>query len=209
MIELVRQMWVPGVVVLIGLALCFRGYVWMRWVFALSGAAVGWQLGGLLGKQVQLAPAWDQWIDWGAAILGALLVATVAYAFYVMGVLVAVGGFGYNLGLTIAPSLGLIGWQVTAAAGLAAAALVVLALATGLPKLLMVVLTALVGSGAIVSGTLSLIGDLDLARLRWWTAGSVLSQGLAWNLLLVAITVAGVAVQLRGKSARDLRAAYA
>lgn len=209
MIELVRQMWVPGVVVLIGLALCFRGYVWMRWVFALAGGAVGWQLGGLLGRQVQLSPTWDRWIDWGAAILGALLVATVAYAFYVVGVLVAVGGFGFNLGLTTAPSLGLIGWQVTAAAGVVAAALVVLALVTQLPKLLMVVLTAIVGSGAIVSGTLSLIGNLDLAGLRWWNAGSVFSQGLAWNLLLVAITVAGVAVQLRGKLARNLRAAYA
>lgn len=209
MIELVRQWWVPAVVVLIGLALCFRGYAWMRWVFALAGGVIGWQLGGLLIRQVQIAPEWDRWLDWGAAILGALVVASVAYAFYVMGVLVAVGGFGYNVGIATAPSLGLVGWQVTAVAGVLAVALVVLALVTQLPKLVMVVLTAIVGAGAIVSGTLSLIGNLDLTGLHWWNAGTVVSQGLPWNLLLLALTVAGVAVQLRGRTANTLHAAYA
>ena len=208
MIELVRQWWVPAVVVLIGLALCFRGYAWMRWVFALAGGVIGWQLGGLLVRQVQIAPEWDRWLDWGGAILGALLVASVAYAFYVVGVLVAVGGFGYNLGITTAPSLGLVGWQITAVAGVLAVGLVVLALVTQLPKLVMVVLTAIVGAGAIVSGTLSLIGNLDLTNLHWWNAGTVLTQGLPWNLLLLALAVAGVAVQLRGRTANNLRAAY-
>ena len=154
----VWQMWLRGLTggadakILMGLVLIYGSGIFLA--VSMAGGVIGWQLGGLLVRQVQIAPEWDRWLDWGGAILGALLVASVAYAFYVVGVLVAVGGFGYNLGITTAPSLGLVGWQITAVAGVLAVGLVVLALVTQLPKLVMVVLTAIVGAGAIVSGTL-------------------------------------------------------
>ncbi len=196
--------WVAIGAVALGLLLCFRGYAAMRWIFALLGGVAGWQLGSWAATYIQFDPDFDNALKWGATIFAAILFACLAYAFFVTGVLLAVGWLGYTLGLVAVTSLGLTDWLAVAAPWLVAVLLVVGALVSKLPKLLLVILTAVIGAAAIIAGTLALIGSVNIMELD---AGVLLGNGLLWNLGFVALALAGVFLQLRsGKS--NLRAAY-
>ena len=196
--------WVAIGAVALGLLLCFRGYAAMRWIFALLGGVAGWQLGSWAATYIQFDPDFDNALKWGATIFAAILFACLAYAFFVTGVLLAVGWLGYTLGLVAVNSLGLADWLAVAAPWLVAVLLVVGALVSKLPKLLLVILTAVIGAAAIIAGTLALIGSVNIMELD---AGVLLGNGLLWNLGFVALALAGVFLQLRsGKS--NLRAAY-
>lgn len=196
-------------VVAAGLVLCFLGYAAMRLVFALLGGVVGWQVGQLLGQVVDSSDTWQAVLTWGGAVLAAVALGTLAYSFYVAGVLLAVGRLGYGLGEAAAPLAGLSGWWVVAAAVVAAGALVAIAFATKLPRLLLVIVTAVLGAMTLVTGILALTGLLDITTMAWWKLPELLGNGLAWNLLFLALTGAGIAVQLRSARSGNLRAAYA
>ncbi len=197
--------WVAIGAVALGLLLCFRGYAAMRWIFALLGGVAGWQLGSWAATYIRFDPDFDTALRWGATVFAAILFACLAYAFFVTGVMLAVGWLGYTLGLVMANSLGLTDWQAVAAPWTVAVLLVIAALVSKLPKLLLVILTGVVGAAAIIAGALALIGSVNIMKLD---AAVLLGNGLLWNLGFVALAGAGIVVQFRSGKA-NLRAAYA
>ena len=44
--RLTIETWIAVGAIAVGLLLCFRGFAVMRWILALVGAFVGWQVGG-------------------------------------------------------------------------------------------------------------------------------------------------------------------
>ena len=201
------QTWVAIGAVAVGLLLCFRGYAAMRWIFALVGGVAGWQLGSWAATYIHFDPDFNTALRWGSTIFAAILLACLAYAFFVTGVLLAVGWLGFTTGGLLGTTLGLSSWQATAAPWVVAVLLVVGALVTKLPKLLMVVLTGVVGAAAIIAGALALVESVDLRELGAASAPGLLGYGLLWNLGFLALAAAGVALQLRSGTP-NLRAAY-
>lgn len=203
------QTWVAIGAIAIGLLLCFRGFAAMRWIFALIGGYAGWQLGSWAATFISLDPDFDTALRWGAVIFSAILLACLAYAFFVVGVLVGVGWLGYtSAGLAIG-YFGLTGWVATWLPVVFAAALVIAALVTKLPRLLLVLLTSVVGAAAITAGVLGLVESVDLTQLDLTNLAGLLGYGIVWNLGFLVLAAAGVAVQLRLGKTGDLRAAYA
>lgn len=200
---------VPIVVIVVGLVFCFLGYRAMRWILTLIGGLAGWRVGGYVSTFIDVGPEFRTAIYWGAAILIGIAFATLAFAFYTTGVLIAVGAIGYFLGSSLAPALGFSGIQVTIAGGFVAVALVIAALISKLPKVLLVVLTSVIGASTVLLGVLDLIGYLDLEVLQWTSLWPLaLHIGLPWYLAFFGLLTAGIFAQLRGRTKPHLKSIY-
>ncbi len=188
-----------GLIALVaGIVLCWGGRQAFRIILAVWGAFVGFTLGGSLISAATGEPPFATILGWVVGVLVGLLFASLAYGFYVLAVVIAIGSIGYGLGAGMAVALGATG-SLPLVIGIVAAVLLAIAtLVTNLPDILLTVLTALAGAAAIVAGLMILVGvaepavlgtaslrDLLAGRPWWWTV-----------LYLVAATV-GIVVQNR------------
>lgn len=187
---------------LLGVLLCFFGQRVARIGMGLLGAVIGYVV-GVAGYQalVGVSAAMPPWAQWIAGGLAAVIVGWLAYSFYVVGVLVLMGSLGWQLGWWFG---GLAGFD-TLWTSLMAAAVALLAVAGGLvldlPRLLLVLTTAVAGSALIVwSLPLFLPGFADSVWMAWLAANT------GWAEL--ALIVVGVIVQWRVGGKANLRAAY-
>lgn len=191
----------------VGALLAFRGNVALRVVLALWGAFAGFWLGAALASATTGAPLLAGPVGWIAAVAGAVVAGSLAYAVYAIAVVIAFGGWGLVLGTALAASLGGGGGVAPVVAGtIGAVALAILALVTRLPFVLLVLLSASAGAAAITAGVQLVLGlvtpGADAAAIeealagQWW-----------WTIVYLAIAGAGVLVQLRG-SRPDPRAQW-
>lgn len=201
-----------SVAVVIGAALCFRGYLALRVVIAMWGALVGFFLGagiivGVTGEGF-LASA----LAWATGLGVAILFGLLAYLYYAVSVIVGMGAIGFTLGTAAMVALD-VNWSwVVALVGLGfGAVLALIAIASDLPMLLLTVLSALSGASILILGLLLVGGSLDRGALA--ATGTTLTADLAWwwNVLYAALVVVGVGVQLRSAEARreTVRTAWA
>ena len=72
--------------IIAGLIFCFRGYLALRTVIAIWGAFVGFALGSGLASAATGDPPLTGVIGWSAAVVGALLITWLSYAFYAVAV---------------------------------------------------------------------------------------------------------------------------
>lgn len=200
--------WIAVGSIAVGLLLCFRGFAAMRWILALVGAFAGWQVGGWVATFIQVDPDFDTALRWGAVVFSVVLFGSLAYAFFVTGVLVAVGWLGYAVGDLVAARFGWTGWLAIAFPVAIAIGLVVLAFVTKLPRLLLVLVTGVTGAAAVTAGVLALVESINLIGLDLSTAPGLLGYGLLWNLGFLVLAAAGVFVQLRTGKQRNLQAIY-
>ena len=199
--------WVGIIAIVAGAVFCFRGYLALRSVIAIWGGFVGFLLGSWIAAAVTSTAILAGPVGWIAAIVGALLLGWLAYAFYAGGVIIGMGSVGFGLGTALAGLLSLPTWAVAVAGAAGAVALVAVALATNLPRLLLVLVSAAGGASAIVGGVGLLVGQLRL-DLTLEALGGIAVRQWWLGLATLALFAAGVAAQLRGKSAATLRGAY-
>ncbi len=194
------------IAVVSGLILCFGGRTIFRIILSVWGAFVGFTLGGSLVSSFTGEPPFTTVLGWVVSVLVALLFAGLAYGFYVLAVVIAIGSIGYSLGAGLGIALGATGTVVLVIGILAALLLAGAALATNLPDILLTILTALTGAAAIVAGLMLVVGvaepsDLTETSLREF----VVAQPLWWTALYVVIAVAGMVVQHRAGRGDSMR----
>ncbi|WP_154794442.1 DUF4203 domain-containing protein [Occultella kanbiaonis] len=195
---------VVGVLALvIGLLLCFRGSGAMRVLLALWGAFIGFGLGAVLvaalADQGYLATA----AGWIAAIVLAVVFAALAYFFFAVAIVLAFASMGFVVGQAIASALGVSQpWLLVIVGLVGGIVLGLLAIATNLPELVLIVVSALAGAGVAVAGLLLLFDALDLDTLTD-TELRIGDQPL-WYLGQLVLAVIGIVVQLRYARRRRL-----
>jgi hypothetical protein len=191
------------VAVVIGGALCFRGYAALRVVIAAWGAFAGFVLGaglvagatgeGFLGS----ALAWAMGLVVGAGF------GLLAYAYYALSVLIGMSAIGFTLGTTAMAALGVRwSWLVVLVGILIGGFLAMLAIVSDLPKLILALLGAFAGSSIAICGILLLSGILDRGDLASTETTGALDLWWGWSAAYVALAVAGLASQLRDVSTR-------
>ena len=201
-------LWLPIIAIVVGLFFCFRGYVAMRLGIAVWGAFVGFTVGAAVVSSITGTPMLTGVVGWVGALLGALLLGSLSFAFYAVAVLVTMGSVGYAVGTGLAGYVGGPSWVLTVGGVVGAIVLVLIAVATHLPDLLLILVSAAGGASAVVSGVGLLLGSvaagegplgqfLGAVNREWWL-------GLAYLVLVVA----GVLVQLRSRTNVTLRSAY-
>ncbi|MFP5417228.1 MAG: DUF4203 domain-containing protein [Actinomycetes bacterium] len=196
------------IAVVAGLLFCFRGFLALRTLIALWGGFVGFAVGVALTGALASGSVLGSGLSWVVALVVAILFAGLAYAFYAIGIILTAGSTGYLLGVGLGAALGVGGWPSTLFGLAGAAILALLALATNLPKLLLVLFSASVGAGATLVGALMLAGvvDLDQMAAESWT--TLIREQWWWDLAYLALFVAGAISQWRFGTAHDVRSAY-
>lgn len=198
---------VVGIIaVLIGALLCFRGYVTMRLIISLFGAFVGFLLGAGLVAGVTDSGFGQLALSWLVGIVGAVLFGVLAYFSYQIAVVIGMAGIGFAIGTTVMAAVG-VGSQVAiVVVGLLAGALLaVIAIATDLPAVILVVLTALAGASVTVAGVMLIAGTIGINRLTAEGVGAEMSRGWWWYVLYGGLALLGIIAQLRSRGSRTMR----
>lgn len=184
------------IILLIGLALCFLGYRLFRFILIIWGLLTGFQIGTLLATQLfgeQYAGTALQWI---AGAIVAVVLALLAYVLYKWQVVLAGALVGYFLGTALASALSLTPGWVVIAIGLAGAIVVgALVLIFDLPRLIIIVSTAIAGAGASVAGLLVLLSQVNLGDLVAGITGPIARVSWIWTLVWLALVIVGIVFQ--------------
>ncbi len=203
----VAQGWLE---IVVGMVFCYVGYSAARVVIAMWGAGIGGVTGAVaLAAVTERIPSLGalDWLPYVVVIGMALVGAGLSFAFYGAGVLIALGSLGWWLGTVLSTAMGLASTTAMGVSVLVAGLVIMAGWVLELPRLLLIVITALVGATAIISG----LGRVISAQVDWfdvqgWTAQPWLH--VAWLSGFLLLTVSGVLVQRKAKSERTLRAAY-
>ncbi|UQE74676.1 TMEM198/TM7SF3 family protein [Gordonia sp. PP30] len=186
------------VAILVGAVFCLRGVVAMRIVITVWGAFVGFNLGaGLvsaIGDQGFLTSA----LGWVVGILLAVVFALLAYLYYAVAVLLAMASIGFALGTAVMAAVGVDwNWLVIVVGVVVGVLLAWAALAMNLPAILLVVLSALGGSTAIVGGLMLLSDTIRTSEFSDGDVTARVSHGWWWYLLYFVFVITGIIAQAK------------
>ncbi len=184
--------------IFIGAVFCFRGYLAMRLVIPLWGAFAGF----VFGAGLVAAGSDDGFLRTGLAwIVGlgvALLFGLIAYLYYEIAVLLAMGSVGFVLGTSAMVALGIDwSWLIIVIGVLVGTLLAVAAIIADLPMVLLVILTALAGASAVVTGAMLLFGAVNTADFTQASITKELDDDWWWYVSYLVIAVAGLVAQLQ------------
>jgi hypothetical protein len=192
-----QTVFVALVLLALGLALCFAGYYFFVILLPIFGFFAGFLLTAQVIQELFGGGFLATISSWVFGLVVGLLCAVLAYLFYVVAVVVLAATIGYEVGVGILAGLGVsMGFLLFLAGLIAAVVLTVVVLLLGVPKLLIVVLTAASGAGMLLSGILLSLGRIALEELQWGIIGTFLRTSWFWSLVFVLITALGVVVQL-------------
>ncbi len=202
--------WIGVIEIGLGLVFCFLGYSAARVVLGLWGAVIGYLAGAVLYMSLSqwLGGGWISAVpEWAFSVVLALVMAWLSFAFYAIGVLLSMGAVGWSLGQMAAQGMHLPAWMTIALALVLAAGLVVVGWTMNLPRFLLILITAVVGSAGVLDGVQLIMGNrmpwLDEAFWRQQTNTAVL-----WGVGYLVLMLAGIFFQSRQASGGTLRAAY-
>lgn len=182
---------------LIGVAFCavgFRLFVLLLPVFGFfAGFIVTAQsIRQLFGEGFLAATS-----SWVFGFFAGLLFAVLAYFFYYAAIAILAGTVGFEIGAGVIAGLGItMGFLHFIVGMVLALAFIAAVIFFNLPRLFIIVLTALAGSSMIVSGVLVALGRIPLAALQFGVVGDFLRLSWFWAIVYLAIAAASIVLQL-------------
>lgn len=195
--------------VVVGGLFCLRGYLAMRALIPLWGALAGFLFGARLMDSATNDGFLGSAAGWLVGLGCALVFAALAYLYYEVSVLLAMGAIGFALGTSLMIALGVRWSWVILLAGLAAATvLALIAVFADVPGLLLVVLSATGGASAVVFGLMLLTGVVDTAQLDQGVTTQRIDDDWWWYTTYLGLVVVGIAMQISdaaqlGRSMRE------
>lgn len=184
--------------VAVGALFCFRGYLTMRVVIPIWGAFAGFFFGaGLVaqfGSERFLASA----AAWLVGLVFAMVFGLLAYLYFEVAVVLAMGAVGFTLGTSVVVALGITwSWVIVLVGVLTGVGLAVAAIVGDLPMVLLTVLTAMAGAVVIVGGAMLIAGTITNEDLGSTATTERLRDHPGWYLVFLVLAVTGIVVQLR------------
>ena len=185
-------------VILAGALFCFFGYLAFRIIIPIWGAVVGFSLGAGL-----IAAATDEGflrtgLAWIVALGLALLFALLAYLFYWVAVVIAMGSIGFTLGAAAMGALGVTwSWLVVLVGIVVGVLLAVVAIVSDLPMILLVVLSALAGASAVTAGIMVLTGAIGTEEFTDSAVTARADDDWWWYVVYIGVALVGVLYQAR------------
>lgn len=196
------------IAIVVGLVLAFFGYTVLRFAITLYGALLGFVVGGGVVASVTgdgfLATA----ATWTGAIVAAIVLGALAWAFYKAAILIGLVVMGFTIGVGLVQLL----WRDAGPQWLAivvGCALAVLFGVVGLigdfPAYLIIVATALTGAEIAVVGAMLLGGVVTLEQIQEFGIDVAFENGVLWSLVALGLAVVGAIVQFGAWGARRRR----
>jgi hypothetical protein len=188
---------IGALVLLVGLLFCFVGYRFFRILITIWGFFAGFNL----GTAAMTALFNNAFLGTTTGIILGLVIglvfAVLAYFFYYFAVVLLGASAGYDLGSGFIGAIGLNNpGFIAVIVGVALAIIfVLLILILNLPKLLIMVFTALGGAVAMIVGLLILVGQAKVAYLQFGEAVALVKASWIWTIVAIALAVVGFLVQ--------------
>jgi hypothetical protein len=186
-------------ILLVGAAFCFVGYRFFRILIAIWGFFAGFELGasgmsalfgqGFLGTTT----------GWVLGFVIGVVIALLAYFFYYIAVVLLGASVGYSIGTGLMAAIGLnpSGFISVIVGIVVAVVLALIILLFNLPKLLIMLFTAIGGAAAILTGVLILFGQIHVAGLQYGIAVADLKASWFWSIAWLALAILGFVTQWR------------
>jgi hypothetical protein len=115
-----------------------------------------------------------------------------------VGALLSAGATGALLGSGLMDAFGVSsGWVVFAVAAVCGVLAFIIAFKIALPVYIVIVNTAFVGAGAVVTGVLLLFNQLDRSDLGYGVAWGVIEASWFWLIAWIVLAGLGLGAQLR------------
>jgi hypothetical protein len=191
------------VALVVGFALCFRGYAALRVVISVWGAFAGFVLGAGMVAGATGEGFLASVTAWAVGLAVAVVFGLLAYAYYAISVLIGMSAIGFTLGTTGMVALGVTwSWVVVLVGLVVGALLAMLAIAGDLPRLILALLGAFAGSSIVIAAILLLIGRIDRGDLATTETTAALDLWWGWTVAYLVVAVAGLSSQLRDVGAR-------
>jgi len=190
---------IGALVLLVGAAFCFAGYRFFRILIAIWGFFAGFNL----GTAAMTALFNNAFLGTTTGIVLGLVIGVVfallAYFFYYFAVVLLGATAGYDLGSGFIGAIGLNNpGFIAVIVGVALAVVFALViLLFNLPKLLIMVFTALGGAVAMLAGLLILVGQVKVAYLQYGDAVALVRASWFWSIVAIVLAVVGFLAQWR------------
>ena len=182
----------------VGALFCFRGYLAMRVIIPIWGAFVGFFVGAALVAAFTDASFLTNLLGWIVGLVVAVLFALIAYLYYEVSVLIVMASVGFTIGTTVMVALDVTwNWLIILVGVAVAVGLAFLAIAADVPTLLLVILTALAGSSAVVLGIMLLVGTAETAEFRTEIFVQEIDDQWWWYVIYGVLAIAGIVAQIR------------
>ncbi len=199
------------IILLIGLVFTFVGYRFFLVLLPVWGFFGGFWLGANALTMVFGDGFLATTTSWIVGIIAGLFFAVFSYLFYFLGVAIVAGIAGYALGVGFMGLFGLEGGLLVFSVGvIAALVVIVLTLVLNLQKFVVIVLTALGGGFATVTGALVMLARLtpDQIRQTGDLVQSVASVSQLWVGVALALGIVGIIFQIRANRSYTFSKAY-
>lgn len=182
----------------VGAFFCFRGAVAMRLVITMWGAFTGFMLGAGVVAGADETGFLRTLLGWIVGWVVALVFGVLAYAFYEVAVVLAMAAIGFALGVTVMVALGVTwSWGVVFVGVAVGLVLAILTLASNMPLVILLVLSAFGGASAIVTGIMLLAGTVDADQFTQAQATSQMEASSWWYALYLGLALVGMVAQFR------------
>ena len=190
---------IGALILLAGAAFCFAGYRFFRILIAIWGFFAGFNL----GTAAMTALFNNAFLGTTTGIVLGLVIGVVfallAYFFYYFAVVLLGATAGYDLGSGIIGAIGLNNpGFIAVIVGVALAVVFALViLLFNLPKLLIMVFTALGGAVAMLAGLLILLGQVKVVYLQYGDAVALVRASWFWSIVAIVLAIVGFLAQWR------------
>jgi hypothetical protein len=194
-----------GIIALaVGAAFTFYGFKFFLillplWAFV-AGFAAGAQAMSVLFGDGFLATV----LGWVIGFVTGAAFAVISYLWYWAAVVLLGIAVGYQLGVGMMALISVTGFLSIAVGVIVGVVFAIGTIVLGVPRALVVVLTALGGAATVVAGALLIIGRIQTEDLGTGLVGAVIYDNVFWLLAFAVVAALGIIWQYRTPSAESL-----
>jgi hypothetical protein len=185
------------IALLIGTAITFNGYRWFIVLLPIFGFVFGFGLGAQTMQAIFGQALFATATSWVVGLFVGVLFAVLSYFFYFIGIAIFAGSIGYSVAVSIMQAIGLDLALVTWLVGIVAAvAMAFVVLKLNVQKYVIIIGTALMGTGVIVASLLFPLGILSFTNLTKLALINTLTQSFFWLIVFIVLLAAGIYTQI-------------
>jgi Domain of unknown function (DUF4203) len=191
------DLFVALIAVAIGLVATFFGYRLFRAVLPVFGFVLGAIVGAQAVFLIFNEGIFATLLSIVAAVVVGIVFGLLAYFWWALGIVLAVGGMGFAIGNALLPALTIdnlevVSWLLGLAVG---AGFALAAIVLRLPRAIVIAVTALWGAGATLGGVLIVLQQIEPEELGYGAVDAVVSQSFFWLLGFLALAAVGAVWQ--------------
>ncbi|MFL5770003.1 MAG: hypothetical protein ACJ765_07975 [Chloroflexota bacterium] len=194
-----------GIIALaVGAAFTFYGFKFFLillplWAFVAGFAAGGQAMAVLFGEGFLSTV-----LGWVIGFLTGAVFAVVSYLWFWAAVVILGLAVGYQLGLGAMALFSLHGFGAVAVGVIVGVVFAIGTIVLGVPRALVVALTALGGSATMVAGALLIIGRVKPEALGDGLVGAIIYDNPVWLIAFAVLAALGIVWQLRMPATEEL-----